>query len=98
MNCIIHGESFDKRFKPAQYRIVVAEELLTSSKCMKDICQYCFSDRKTPLVMCNTCRRWAHQLCLKNRFNDMTNWKHPDAKYRCMLCTKGYRPWMKYVK
>jgi len=96
--CIIRNEPYDINFKPVEYRNIIAESLLNSSNFMKDICQYCFSDRKRPLVMCNTCRRWAHQLCRKKKFNDNTNWKNPDAKYRCKLCMKGFRPWMKYVK
>lgn len=98
LDCIIHNKPFDTNFKPTEYRITVATTLLKTSRCMKDICQYCFSDRNTSLVMCNTCRRWVHQMCLKRKFNDTTNWKHSDAKYRCLLCSKGFRSWMKYKK
>lgn len=95
---IIRNEPFDLNFKPAEYRIFAAEFLLKLSNSMKDICQYCFSDRKIPLVMCNTCRRWVHQACLKKKFNITTNWENPDEKYRCMLCSKGFRKWMRYEK
>lgn len=98
MMSVIRNQRFDTNFKPVEYRNVVAESLLKSSNCIKDICQYCFSDRKISVVMCNTCRRWVHQLCLKKKYNDTTNWKNPDAKYKCMLCSKGFRPWMKYEK
>lgn len=57
LECIIREKSFDENFNPVQYRMTIAETLLTSSRCMKEICQYCFSDRNIPLVMCNTCRR-----------------------------------------
>ncbi|EZA57624.1 hypothetical protein X777_02176 [Ooceraea biroi] len=98
LDCIIHNKTIDTMFNSAEYRLTVATTLLRSSRSMKDICQYCFSDRDISLVMCNTCRRWVHQLCLKRKFNDSTNWEHPDAKYRCLLCSKGFRPWMKYTK
>lgn len=98
INCIIRNELFDKNFKLNDYRTTIAEILLTSSKCMKEVCQYCFNVKNVSLVMCNTCRRWVHQLCLRKIFNDNTNWDDPKAKYRCLLCKKGFRPWMKYVK
>lgn len=67
LDCIIHDKPFDTILKPAEYRITVAKALLISSRCMKDICQYCFSNREMSLVMCNTCRRWVHQLCLTKK-------------------------------
>lgn len=67
---IIHNKPFDTNFKSAEYRNIVAESLLKSSNCMKDVCQYCFSDRKRLIVMRNTYQRWVHQLCLKKKFND----------------------------
>lgn len=72
LDCIIYDKPFDTMFKPANYTITVAKALLTSSKCMKDICQYCFSNRKMFLIMCNTCRCWVHQLCLTRKFNNKT--------------------------
>jgi len=67
----------DKNFKPTDFRYVVAETLLRTSESMKEVCQYCFSDRNIPLVMCNTCRQWVHQQCLKRKFNIKTDWKDP---------------------
>jgi len=98
ISCIIRKESIDKNFKPTDFRYVVAETLLRTSESMKEVCQYCFSDRNIPLVMCNTCRRWVHQQCLKRKFNMKTDWKDPHSKYRCLLCSNGFRPWMQYSK
>ncbi|KAK0070910.1 hypothetical protein PV325_013890, partial [Microctonus aethiopoides] len=59
LECTIREIPYDRSFNPTKYnRTTIAETLLTSSRCMQDVCKYCFSDRKLPLVMCNTCRRW----------------------------------------
>ncbi|OXU19280.1 hypothetical protein TSAR_009662 [Trichomalopsis sarcophagae] len=64
MDCIGNEKQFDMNFDPQVYRKEVAKLLIRESQCMKDVCLYCFSQRRTETIFCISCQRFAHVRCL----------------------------------
>lgn len=98
MQCLAMGIEMDADFDSNTYRVEIAESLLRLSHDMKEVCQYCFGTRPNDLIMCNTCRRWAHLKCLNllGIQKTLKEWNEPTSSYRCGLCANGIRAWMRY--
>ncbi|OXU19281.1 hypothetical protein TSAR_009663 [Trichomalopsis sarcophagae] len=91
MDCIGNEKQFDMNFDPQVYRKEVAKLLIRESQCMKDVCLYCFSQRRTETIFCISCQRFAHVRCLlQGRAVNPTYTTSETCKLRATLCVKSF--------
>lgn len=94
MFCLGNEIQMNENFDPNEYRITIARTLLKNSKSMKDICLYCFIDKRSSLVMCKFCRRYAYINCIPGPRKSIEEWSRPDIEFKCTLCIRDIREWM----
>lgn len=63
LHCIGANIPFDLNFDPAEYRKLIAHNLLLRSDLVIERCLYCFGKQTFPTINCKNCGRKAHEEC-----------------------------------
>ena len=98
LDCIATGKPLrNPSFQPNQFRKLVARDLLTLSRPMREVCYLCCerSSGEEWSVQCEKCKHYVHIDCVRKTEKDNTDYRHEsNASYACQPCFVQNRPWM----
>ena len=92
---MLSGQSCDIHFNPAEYRIAIANRVLSSFAELNALCMYCCKSTVAECKTCIKCKRKLHVNCIMLYEQSGSQFDDEPYMFVCSMCKESNITWIR---